>query len=93
MVHAGRQIGTADFLEDPQPAIFTNINLKYGYMRLRANATTLITEVQAAGCSGFGITAIKNLMSSIHHDEGLQSRQAPRPEAIGYTVKSACLQC
>ncbi|EIE19451.1 hypothetical protein COCSUDRAFT_58734 [Coccomyxa subellipsoidea C-169] len=43
-----RLLSTADFLEDPQPAIFANINLKYGYLRLRANATALITEGEKA---------------------------------------------
>ncbi|CAL8462222.1 g1753 [Coccomyxa elongata] len=60
--NAGRAVGTADFLEDPQPAIFPNYNLKYGYMRLRANATHLITEaVQSpAGYIMDAVTIVKN---------------------------------
>lgn len=41
----GRTAPTVDFLEDVPSPIFANLNIKYGYIRLRANATTLITEV------------------------------------------------
>ncbi|BDA46086.1 probable inactive purple acid phosphatase 27 [Coccomyxa sp. Obi] len=60
--NAGRQVGTADFLEDPQPAIYANINLRYGYQRLRANATHLIAEAVESP-SGYimdAVTIVKN---------------------------------
>ncbi|EIE24225.1 Metallo-dependent phosphatase [Coccomyxa subellipsoidea C-169] len=65
--NAGRLLSTADFLEDPQPAIFANINLKYGYLRLRANATALITEAVEApsGIVFDTVTIVKNNETSL----------------------------
>ena len=45
VANAGRALTTYSFLETPVPAIFQNVNSVYGYVRMRVNATTLITEV------------------------------------------------
>ena len=45
MVCAGRALTTYSFLQTPVPQIFQNVNSVYGYVRMRVNATTLITEV------------------------------------------------
>ena len=45
MVAAGRALTTYSFLQTPVPPIFQNVNSVYGYVRMRVNATTLITEV------------------------------------------------
>lgn len=44
-MHAGRALTTYSFLETPVPPIYQNVNSVYGYVRMRVNATTLITEV------------------------------------------------
>ena len=44
---AGRALTTYSFLETPVPAIYQNVNSVYGYVRMRVNATTLITEVNS----------------------------------------------
>ena len=51
---AGRAITTASFLQATTPVIYQNIQIKYGYVRVQANATTLITQVRAAGLSSWG---------------------------------------
>lgn len=45
LVLAGRALTTYSFLQTPVPQIFQNVNSVYGYVRMRVNATTLITEV------------------------------------------------
>lgn len=47
LVHAGRALTTYSFLETPVPVIYQNVNSVYGYVRMRVNATTLITEVKS----------------------------------------------
>ena len=44
-MRAGRALTTYSFLETPVPSIYQNVNSVYGYVRMRVNATTLITEV------------------------------------------------
>jgi len=49
-MHAGRALTTYSFLETPVPPIYQNVNSVYGYVRMRVNATTLITEVHPLYC-------------------------------------------
>ncbi len=45
VIRAGRALTGYSFLETPVPPIYQNVNSVYGYVRMRVNATTLITEV------------------------------------------------
>ena len=45
--NAGRSAPDPTFLEDFTQPYYQNLNIKYGYVRLRANGTTLITDVSA----------------------------------------------
>ena len=50
VMHAGRALTGYSFLETPVPPIYQNVNSVYGYVRMRVNATTLITEVTSHAC-------------------------------------------
>ena len=58
-MRAGRALTTYSFLETPVPSIYQNVNSVYGYVRMRVNATTLITEVDflvhQSTCSRVGV--------------------------------------
>ena len=45
--NAGRSAPDPTFLEDFTPLYYQNLNIKYGYVRMRANATVLVTDVRA----------------------------------------------
>lgn len=44
--NAGRSATGISFLEDTPEPIWQNINIKFGYVRVRANGTVLITDVR-----------------------------------------------
>ena len=43
--NAGRSAPDPTFLEDFTPLYYQNLNIKYGYVRMRANGTVLVTDV------------------------------------------------
>jgi hypothetical protein len=45
--NAGRAATATSFLEAVTEPIWQNINVKFGYVRMRANGTVLITDVRA----------------------------------------------